>query len=340
MVQVTFVSSWERAMKFPRRRFLHLTTATAALGATRRLAWAQTYPTRPITMIVPFPAGGAADVIGRVVAETMGKSLGQPVIVENVTGADGSIGIGRAARARPDGYTICLGAVDTLVVTDPSVLLQYNALTDFAPISLVTRSPFVLYARRTIPARDLTELIAWLKANPNKVSAGVITLGFRLMTLLLQRETSTRFVLVPYRGGPPAIQDLAAEQIDILFCPPSFLPLARAGSIKAYAVTNDTRITPVAPDIPTFTEMGFPAVSFSVWKGLFAPKGTPRDIIDRLNREVIETLADPAVRSRLVETGEEIFPRERQTPEVLGELVKADAEKWWPIIKEFGIKAE
>jgi tripartite-type tricarboxylate transporter receptor subunit TctC len=327
-------------MKLPRRQFLHLAAGAAALPAVSRIARAQAYPTRPITMIVPFPAGGAADVIGRVVAEPMGKLLGKPVIVENITGADGSIGVGRAARARPDGYTICLGALDTLVVTGAIYSLQYNALTDFVPISLLTRAPFVLYARRTIPARDLTELIAWLKANPDKISAGVITLGFRLMTLFLQRETSTRFVLVPYRGGPQAIQDLAAGQIDILFGPPSFLPLARAGSIKAHAVTNDTRITLVAPDIPTFTEMGFPAISFSVWKGLVAPKGTPRDIIDKLNRAVIETLADPAVRSRLVESGEEIFPRERQTPEVLGELVKADAEKWWPIIKEFGIKAE
>ena len=324
-------------MKLARRKFLHLAAGAVALPAVSRVATAQTYPMRPISLIVPFPAGGAADVIGRVVAETMGKSLGQPVIVENVTGADGSIGVARAARARPDGYTICLGALDSMVVTGA---VQYNALTDFVPISLLTRAPFVLYARRTIPARDLAELIAWLKANPDKISAGVITLGFRLMTLFLQRETSTRFVLVPYRGGPQAIQDLAAGQIDILFAPPSFLPLARAGGIKAHAVTNDTRITLVAPDIPTFTEMGFPAISFSVWKGLFAPKGTPRDIIDKLNRAVIETLADPAVRSRLVESGEEIFPRERQTPEVLGELVKADAEKWWPIIKELGITAE
>jgi tripartite-type tricarboxylate transporter receptor subunit TctC len=327
-------------MKLSRRNFVPLAASVVALSPGPRIARAQAYPTRPITMIVPFSAGGAADVIGRVVAETMGKSLGQSVIVENVTGADGSIGVSRAARARPDGYTICLGAVDTLVVTGAIFSHQYNALTDFVPISLVAQAPFVLYARRTIPARDLTELIAWLKANPDKVSAGVLTLGFRMMTLLLQREAGTRFVLVPYRGGPPAIQDLAAGQIDILFCPPSFLPLARAGSITAHAVTNNTRITPVASDIPTFTEMGLPAISFSVWMGLVASKGTPRDIIDKLNRAVVESLADPTVQSRLVELGEELFPRDRQTPEVLGELIKADAEKWWPIIKELGITAE
>ena len=190
-----------------------------------------------------------------------------------------------------------------------------------------------------MPAKDLKELIAWLKANPNKASAGIYTVGGRLLAAFFQKETGTHFALVPYRGSAPAMQDLVASQIDLYLGAPDALPLMRAGSIKAYAVTSDTRMA-LAPDIPTFAEMGLPAVSWSAWFGLFAPKGTPKEIIGRLNAAAVEALGDPAVRSRLAELGYEVFPRERQTPEALGALVKADAERWWPIIKELGIKAE
>jgi tripartite-type tricarboxylate transporter receptor subunit TctC len=217
--------------------------------------------------------------------------------------------------------------------------LPYDVLNDFVPISPLVTAPAVLFARKTMPANDLNEFIAWLKANPNKASAGVVSLGFRLITMFLQRETSTAFVLVPYRGGAPAVQDLAAGQIDLLFATPDQLPQMRAGNIKAYAVTSDRRLT-AAPDVPTFAEMGLAALSFPDWFGIFAPKGTPRNIVGKLNAAAVEALADPTVRSRFVELGFEIFPSERQTPEALGALVKADAEKWWPIIKEFGIKAE
>lgn len=327
-------------MKFARRQFLHLAAGASALSTVSRIARAQTpYPTRPITMIVPAAAGGPTDVIGRVVAERMKESLGQTIIIENVSGADGNIGVGRAARARPDGYTVDLGIMSTHVLNGAFYSLPYDVLNDFAPISPLVTSPLVLFTRKTMPANDLQELIAWLRANPNKASAGISTVGFRLVTAFFQRETGTQFALVPYRGGAPRIQDLVAGQIDLLFSTPLDLPLARAGSIKAFAVTSDTRLA-LAPELPTFAEIGLPALSFSAWYGLFAPKGTPKDTIGKLNAAAVGALANPAARSRLIELGLEIFPREQQIPEALAALVKADAEKWWPIIKEFGIKAE
>jgi tripartite-type tricarboxylate transporter receptor subunit TctC len=288
-------------------------------------------------MIVPFPAGGGTDVIGRVVAERMRGSLGQPIIIENVGGADGNIGAGRAARARPDGYTIDLGSSSTHVLNAAFYSLQYDVLNDFAPISPLTTGSLVLYARKTMPANDLNELIAWLKANPNKASAGITTLDPRVVTAFFQKETGTQFTLVPYRGAAPAFQDLAAGQIDLCFNATGQLPLMRAGNIKAYAVTSGARMA-LAPDIPTFAEMGLPGLSYSVWFALFAPRGTPREIIGRLNAAAVEALADLAVRQRLTDLGMEIFPRDQQMPEALGAMVKADAEKWWPIIRGLGIK--
>jgi len=217
--------------------------------------------------------------------------------------------------------------------------LPYDVLTDFAPISPLAASPYVLFARKAMPAKDLKELVAWLKANPNKASAGIGSASARLVTAVFQKETGTRFAFVPYRGAAPAIQDLAAGQIDLLAKSPDWLPMVRAGSIKAYAVTSDTRFA-LAPDIPTFAEMGLPAISWSIWYGLFAPKGAPRDIVDRLNAAAVEALANPAVRSRLADLGVEIFPREQQTPEALGALQKAQIKKWWPLIKELGINVE
>jgi tripartite-type tricarboxylate transporter receptor subunit TctC len=290
-------------------------------------------------MIVPAAPGGSTDVIGRVLAERMRGSLGQPIILENVSGADGSIGVGRAARARPDGYTIDLGFLGTHALNGAFYSLQYDLLNDFTPISPLITYPNVLFARRTMPAKDLRELIAWMKANPNKASAGIGGAVARLLTAFFQKETGTQFTLVPYRGVAPLIQDLVAGEIDFSFSTQDQLPLKRTGSIKAYAVTSDKRLA-VASDIPTFAEMGLSTLSFSSWFGLFAPKGTPKDTIEKLNGAAVEAMADPAVRTRLVDLGYDIFPPEQQTPEALGALVKADAEKWWPIIKEFAIKAE
>jgi tripartite-type tricarboxylate transporter receptor subunit TctC len=325
-------------MKLPRREFLQLAAGAVALPALSGIARAQTYPTRPITMIVSAAAGSPTDLTGRLVAERMRASLGQPIIIENLGGADGSIGAGRTARARPDGYTIDVGFIGNHLLNGAFYSLPYDVLKDFAPISPLVRSSLVLFARKTMPAKNLNELIAWLKANPNKASAAVTGGGARLVAAYFQKETGTQLTLVPYRGTAAAVQDLAAAQIDLLFGGPDQLPLMRAGSIKAYAVTSDKRL-PVASDIPTFAEMGLPTLSFPYWSGLFAPMA-PKDTIERLNGAAVEALADAAVRSRLAELGYQTFPRDQQTPEALGALVKADAEKWWPIIKEFGIKAE
>jgi tripartite-type tricarboxylate transporter receptor subunit TctC len=321
-------------MFMTRRRFL-----AASAVASAGIAQAQAYPTRPITMIVPIGAGSSSDVVGRVVAERMGTSLGQPIIIENVSGADGSIGTGRAARARPDGYTIELGFNSSHALNGAFYSLQYDVLNDFAPISPLVTVPLILYGRNTMPAKDLNGLIGWLKANPHQASVGVIAVGFRLLTALFQKETATQFTLVPYRGSAPEMQDLVAGQIDLFFDTTIPLPLVRAGSIKAYAVTSDMRLAS-APEIPTFAEMGLPALTFSGWLGLFAPKGTPKDIIDKLNAATVGALADPVVRSRLADLGYQVLSRAQQSPEALSALQKADAERWWPVIKEFGIKAE
>jgi tripartite-type tricarboxylate transporter receptor subunit TctC len=244
-----------------------------------------------------------------------------------------------APRARPDGYTIELGNDGNHVLNGAFYSLPYDVLNDFAPISPLITFPFVLFARKMMPANDLRELIAWLKANPNKASAGVAASQFRLVTAFFQKQIGTQFTIVPYRGTAPAIQDLVAGQIDLSFSTVLDLAQARAGSIKAYAVTSETRLAS-APDIPTVGEMGLPALSYSAWSGLFAPKGTPKDIIGKLNAAAVAALADPAVRSRVINLGDEIFPGERQTPETLAALQRADAERWWPIIKELGIKAE
>jgi tripartite-type tricarboxylate transporter receptor subunit TctC len=326
-------------MKLPRRKFLHLATGALAFPAVFRVANAQAYPTRTITMVVPYAAGGVTSVVGQVVAERMRKSLGQPIVIENVAGADGSIGVGRAARGRPDGCTIDVGDTGNHVLNGAFYSLQYDLLNDFVPVSPLFSVPMILFARKSLPAKELPELIAWLRGNPNKASVAVADVSLRLLAAFFGRATETQFILVPYRGFAPAYQDLAASQIDLMLGAPDQLSLIRGGSIKAYAVTSDTRLS-LAPDIPTFAEMGLPALVFSRWSGLFAPKGTPKEIIGSLNAAAIDALADPMVRSRFVDLGLEIFPRERQTPEALGALVKADAEKWWPIIRELGIKPE
>ena len=325
-------------MKLRRRTFLQFAGAAAA-SAFAPVARAQVYPARPITMVVPFAAGGPADIPGRVIAERMRKSFGQPVVIENIGGAAGSIGAGRVARATPDGYTIVLGNMSTHVMNGAFYSLAYDVLNDFAPISPLVTTPVVLFAKKTMPAANLQELIDWLRANPGKASAGFASVTFQVVNLFFQKAIGTRIALIPYRGSAPGMQDLVAGQTDLYFTTPVELPLVRAGSVKAYAVTSDMRLA-LAPDIPTFAELGLPSLSFSNWYGLFAPKGTPRDIVTKLDAAAVDALADPVVRSRLADLGYEAFPRERQTPEALGAMQKADAEKWWPIIREAGIKAE
>jgi tripartite-type tricarboxylate transporter receptor subunit TctC len=331
-------------MTLPRRQFLRLGGAAIAAPALVRSAAAQTlsgqiWPSRPITMVIPFPPGGNVDVTGRVLAERMRAALGQPIIVENVAGANGSIGVGRVARAKPDGYTIDLGFLGGHVQNGALYSLPYDVVNDFQPICPVVATPYVIFGRKTLAANDLNELLAWLKANPGKASTATVTLGVQLLIALFQKETGTHLTVVPYRGTAQAMQDLVGGQIDMTFDLPVQLSLMRAGSVKAYAVTGEKRLA-AAPDIPTIAEMGLSALTSTTWFGFFAPRGTPPDIIGRLNAATVEALADPAVQSRFATLGLDIFPREQQTPEALDALVKADARKWWPIIRESGIRAE
>jgi tripartite-type tricarboxylate transporter receptor subunit TctC len=327
-------------MKLPRRRFLHLAAGAAALPALSPMARAQTYPSRPITMVVPFPAGGSTDAVGRIVAERMRVSLGQAVVIENVGGAGGSIGVGRVARATPDGYTLDIGQWDTHVANGATFALSYDVVKDFEPIALLSSNPFLILAKKAVPAGDLKGLVAWLKANPDKASQAIPTAGSHVAGLLFQKETGTRFAFVPYRGGGPAMQDLVAGQIDLMIIQAAVaLPQLRAGAIKAYAVTASSRF-PAAPEIPSVDELGLPGIHISGWFALFAPKGTPAAVVSKLNAAVVEALADPNVRARLENLGQEIFPREQQTPEALAAYHKAEIERWWPIIKAANIKPE
>ena len=330
-------------MKPPhRRQFLHLAAGGAALPAVSGIARAQTYPTRPITLIVPFPPGGGADAIARIVVERMRASLGQPIVIEIVAGANGSIGTGRVARATPDGYTLLVGLWNTHVANGALYALPYDVLKDFEPISLVASNPELILAKKAMPANDLKGLIAWLKETREKATAGTAGVGSpgHVAGIFFQHLTGTRYQFVPYRGGSQAMQDLVAGQIDMMIEPPtSSLPHVLAGSIKAYAVAAQSRL-PAASDIPTVDEAGLPGFYMSNWYALFAPRGTPRNVIAKLSAAVVDALADPIVRSRLAQQGQEIPPPGLQTPEALRTYQKAEIEKWWPIIKAANIKGE
>ena len=325
-----------------RRRFLHLTASAAALPVLSRIARAQGYPSRPISIIVPFPAGGGTDTVARIIAEPMRVSLGRPVIIENVAGANGSIGVGRVARAAPDGYTLSFGQWGTHVVNGVAYALDYDVVKDFEPISLISSGTFLVVARKNILANDLKELLAWLKANPGKATVGNAGVGSpeHVGALLFQNSTGTSLRSVPYRGAAPAMQDLAAGHIDMIIVSANVaLPQVRAGAIKAFAVTAKNRLAS-APDIPTVDEAGLPGFYVSVWGALFAPKGTPKEVIVKLNAALAQSLADPNVRRRLADLGGEIFPREQQTPEALAAFQLAEIEKWWPILKAANVKGE
>jgi len=309
----------------------------AAVGATG--AAAQTYPARQITMIVPFPPGGSTDVTARILAERMRPILGQPVIVENVGGAGGSIALGRVARAAPDGYTIDIGQWDTHIgnIIYP---LTYDLQTDFTPIGLMTINPQLMVARKTLPANTLPELVTWLKANPGEAKYVTQTAAAQVVGLLLQQQTSTKVNFIPYRGAGPALTDLLSGQVDLLVSQAAaVLPQVRGGTIKAIVNLGAQR-SATMPDIPTSDEGGLPGLHMPGWFGLFAPKGTPKDIVAKLNSAMVQALAEPALRTRLAELGLDIASREQQTPEGLAAFHKSEVEKWWPIIKAANIKGE
>jgi tripartite-type tricarboxylate transporter receptor subunit TctC len=303
---------------------------------------AQTFPSKPITIVVPFTAGGPSDAIARILGDRMKATLGQAFVIENVTGAGGSIGVGRAVRAPADGYTISFGHLGTHVANQAIYPLPYDMLTDLDPLVLLPSNPMVVVSRNSLPAKNLQELLAWLKANPDKATAGTAGAGSgsHIAGVYMQNLTGLRLQFVPYRGTAQALTDLVAGQIDIIVDQASnSMQQIRTGNIRAYAITDRKRLS-AAPDIPTVDEAGLPGFYMTLWNGLWVPKGTPKEAVNKLNAAAVEALADPAVKQRLVDLGLEIPERDQLTPEALAAWHKAEAGKWWPIIKAANIKPE
>ena len=305
------------------------------------VASADDYPSRPITMVVPFAAGGPTDVIGRLLAQYMGPALGQNVVVEDVTGAAGTIGVGRVAHAAPDGYTLSLGHWSTHVANGAIYALPYDLLKDLEPIALLPSNPMLIVTGKSMPANNLRELVAWLKDHPNATigTAGVGS-GSHISGVYFQNFAGTHLQYVPYRGTDPALIDLMAGRIDMMFDQVSeATQKLQAGQIKAFAVTAKNRL-PSLPDIPTVDEEGMKGLYINIWYGLWAPAGTPKEIIARLNAAAVKAMADPTLKKRFADLGLDMPPPDQQTAQALGALQKAEIEKWWPIIKAAGIKAE
>jgi tripartite-type tricarboxylate transporter receptor subunit TctC len=310
----------------------------AGIGA----AVAQSYPTRPITAIVPASAGGPTDTIGRIVMARAQQLLGQNIIIENVGGASGTIGTGRLVRADPDGYTIGIGGPNHYVVNQSVYPLTYDTLKDFEPISMLANGPMIIMSRNSLPAKNLNELIAWLKAQGDNVTFGTGGLASppHVSGLSLQTVTGTKFQFVPFRGSGPALQQVIGGQLDIIIDQASSaISIVKGGNLRAYAVTAPQRLAS-APDLPTVDEVGLPGFHVSIWQGVWAPKGTPKDVIAKLNVAIAGALADPAVQKRLSEIGQELPGKEQTTPEGFGAFHKAEMEKWTPIIKAANIKPE
>ena len=306
------------------------------------LAAAQSYPAKPIRLLVPFPPGAGADVVARTLAQKVTEVLSVQVIVDNRGGAGGTMGAAIAARAAPDGYTLSIGHWSTHVVNGAIYPLPYDLLRDLEPIVLLPSNPMIVVSKSAVPAKNLNEFVGWIKANEGKVSAGTAGAGSatHVAGVYFQNVTGTRFQFVPYRGTGPALQDLVAGQIDFIVDQASnSLQHVRDGKIRAYAVTASARL-PSAPDIPTVAEAGLPSLDISVWYGLWAPKGTPKEIIAKLNAAAVQALSEPAVRQRFAELGLDMPPRDRLTPEALAAYQKAEIEKWWPVIKDANIKTE
>ena len=314
--------------------------ALAVLASAAAGAQAQTFPSKPITIIVPFAAGGPTDAMARALSERMRTALGQTVVIENVTGAGGTIGVTRSARAPADGYTISMGHLGTHVVNGAIYPLPFDLINDLEPLALLGANPMLVVSKNALPAKTLTELIAWLKANQDKATLGTagVGSGAHFSGVYFQSLIGTKAQYVPYRGTGPALQDLVAGQIDVIVDQASnSLPQVQAGTIRAYAIT-DTRRSSAAPSIPTVDEAGLPGFHVSLWTAFWVPKGTPPDVVAKLNEAVKVTLADPAVRKRLEDVGVEISPADKQNPEALRAHQRAEVAKWWPVIKSAGIK--
>jgi tripartite-type tricarboxylate transporter receptor subunit TctC len=331
-------------MNLRRRAFLRTAAAAGATAATSRFARAASdFPSRPITLIVGFAAGGPTDVYARVLAQAMQKSLGVTVIVEAVPGAAGSLGAGRVARAAPDGYTLCVGpGMSTHVINGAIYDLPYDVVRDFTPIALISFLHQIVLVKKEMPANDLKGFVAWLKANPDVAMEATSGPGSpaHVAGLLLQKETGTSFRFIPYRGLGPALQDLVAGRVDFMIdAGINAMPHVRSGAIKAYMVMSESR-APAAPEVPSADEAEFPGLRTSLWQSIFAPKGVPKDVVDKLSGAVRTALTDPELRARFADQGHVIVPPDRQSPEALTEFQRAEIERWWPIIKAAKIKAE
>jgi tripartite-type tricarboxylate transporter receptor subunit TctC len=320
----------------------HLVVACGMLAASIAAAQAQNFPSKPITIVVPTSPGGPPDTLARLLGERMRSSLGQPIVVENVTGAGGTTGVARAARAAPDGYTMSIGHFNSHVISSLTYSVPYHPLTDFEPVAMLVTAPMVFIARQALPVRDLRELVAWLKSNPDKATFGSVGVGgpARVWGTHFQQATGAPFQFVPYRGAVLIVQDMLAGHIDLGCMEGSNVaPHLQSGKIRVHAVLSKTRWS-VAPDVPTIEETGVPALQMTFWHGLWVPKGTPADVVAKLNAAVVGALADPGVRARLADLGQEPPPHEQQAPAALGAHHKAEIEKWLPIIKAVGIKAQ
>jgi tripartite-type tricarboxylate transporter receptor subunit TctC len=319
-----------------------ISAAIVAVLANCALASAQTFPSRPITIIVPFAAGGPTDALARIIGERMRQSLGQPIVVEDVTGAGGTIGVGRAVHAAPDGYTLSIGHLGTHVINGAIYPLNFDLVKDFEPVATIATNPMMVVSKNDIPAKNLSELIAWLRAHDGKVTAGTagVGSGAHFSGVYFEQQIGSKLQFVPYRGTGPALLDLVAGQIDIIVDQASnSLAQVKAGKIRAYAVTSTKRLA-AAPDIPTVDEAGLPGFHVELWSGVWVPKGTPKDVVSKLNAAIVDALADPAVRKRMEEAGLDIPSRDKQTPEGLGAFQRAEVNKWWPMIKAANIKVE
>jgi tripartite-type tricarboxylate transporter receptor subunit TctC len=322
-----------------RRMVLAALTALLAWGGMAR---AENYPSRPITVIVPFAAGGPSDAMMRILGERMKTTLGEAILVENVTGAGGSIGVGRAVRSPPDGYTLSFGHLGTHVANGAIYKLGYDLVADLEPVVLLPSNPMVIVSKNAVPAKSLGELLAWLKSQPTPAAAGTAGAGSgsHIAGLYFENVTGIKLQYVPYRGTAPALNDLVASQIDLIVDQTSnSINQIRAGTIRAYAVTAEKRVD-TAPDIPTTDEAGLPGFHMTLWSGLWVPKGTPKEIVAKLNAAAVEALNDPAVRKQLENLGLQMPPQDQSTPEALGIWQKAEIAKWWPMIKAADVKVE